>query len=81
MLFEIGREIALPMLECALTPEDLYQADEVFITSTTREVQPVRQIEGHRMPQAPGPVTARLAGAFSDYVRAYFARGSLTRTS
>ena len=39
---------------------DVLDADEAFIASTTREVQPVRAIDEHSF-SAPGPVTARLA--------------------
>lgn len=51
--------------------DELFAADEVFITSTTRQVQPVSQIEEHHYPQAPGPITAKLAGVFDGYVKRY----------
>ncbi len=76
VLLEIGPQIGLPIRERDLTPEELYEAEEVFITSTTREVQPVRQIEDHQWAQAPGPVTTAFAQAFSDYVQRYFARSA-----
>jgi branched-chain amino acid aminotransferase len=47
----------------------LYAADEVFISSTTRQVQPVEQIEEHHYAQAPGPLTTRLARLFDEYVK------------
>jgi branched-chain amino acid aminotransferase len=68
VLLEIGRQTGLAIKETRLTVEDLYGAEEVFITSTTREVQAVSQIEDHRFPGTPGPITKRLARAFSDYV-------------
>ncbi|MBW3627581.1 MAG: aminotransferase class IV, partial [Actinobacteria bacterium] len=36
----------------------LADADEAFLTSTTREVQPIATVDGHRLPEAPGPLTA-----------------------
>lgn len=45
---------------------DLEEADEVFITSSTREVQPVREVDGRALPQAPGPLTERAAAAFAE---------------
>ena len=36
---------------------DLASADEVFLTSTTRDVQPVARIDDRELP-APGPFTA-----------------------
>lgn len=74
VLLEIGPRLGLPIRELALTLNGLYHAEEVFITSTTREVLPVSQIEDHPWRQAPGLVTARLAKAFSDFVTEYFAR-------
>ena len=38
-------------------------ADEVFLTSTGRDVQPVHQVDDRRLP-APGPLTAAAAAAF-----------------
>jgi hypothetical protein len=37
-------------------PEELYAADEVFITSTNRSVLGVSEIAGHKYAGAPGPV-------------------------
>ena len=50
--------------------EDLEQADEVFITSTTRNLLPVLAIEGIQVRQR-GDVRRRVSEAFSEYVRNY----------
>lgn len=71
VLLEIGPEAGLPIAERPLTLQELLSAEEIFITSTTREVQPVAQIEDHKLAEVPGPVTARLARAFSQYVARY----------
>ena len=68
ILLEIVHDAGLQIREAPLTVQNLFEADEVFITSTTREVQPVSQIEERRIAQVGGPVTRRLAEAFSDYV-------------
>jgi branched-chain amino acid aminotransferase len=72
VLLEMGSEAGVQVKEVSLTPEDLLGADEVFITSTTREVQPVSQIEERKIAQVGGPVTERLAEAFSNYVAQSF---------
>lgn len=41
----------------------LDDADEIFLTSSTRDVQPVHAVDGR--PLAPGPVTARIAAEFA----------------
>jgi len=76
VLLEVASQQGVLIQEKPLTLQELQQAREVFITSTTREVQPVRRIEEHRVPLVPGPLTASLAQAFSDCVRRYFARGN-----
>ena len=43
----------------------LADAEEAFLTSTTREVQPIRAVDGRVLPIAPGPVTTKAATAFT----------------
>lgn len=45
--------------------EALSRAEEVFITSSTRDVQPVHRVDDRALP-APGPITAAVAAAFAD---------------
>ncbi|MBW3651714.1 MAG: aminotransferase class IV [Actinobacteria bacterium] len=48
----------------------LAEADEAFLASTTRKVQPIRSVDGRAMPgPVPGPLTAAAAEAFDDLVR------------
>lgn len=42
----------------------LADADEAFLTSTTREVQPIAHVDGAPLPAAPGPLTVAAAAAF-----------------
>jgi branched-chain amino acid aminotransferase len=56
--------------ERALRLEDLYRAEEVFVSSTTRELMPVSEIEGHKIP-ADGPARVRLQQAFTTCVERY----------
>jgi branched-chain amino acid aminotransferase len=46
----------------------LVDADEAFLTSTTREVQPIRAVDGRALPAAPGPLTRAAAAAFRSVV-------------
>ncbi|HET7212640.1 MAG TPA: aminotransferase class IV [Terriglobia bacterium] len=68
VLLEMGEQFGARVKEATIQMEDLSAAEEVFITSTTREVQPVSQIEDRTIAQAGGPVTQGLAKAFSQYV-------------
>jgi len=63
--------LALGGEERALAPEDVRGADEAFLTSSTREVQPLVAIDGRPVGDGrPGPVTGRLADAYSEMVAA-----------
>lgn len=69
LLEQIAPAAGIPIRERDFNADDLYGADEVFISSTTRQVQPVDQIEDHHYANAPGPMTQRLAKIFDDYVK------------
>ena len=69
ILLENARTAGIELLEKDFGADDLFGADEAFITSTTRQVQPIVQIEEHHYAQAPGPVTAKLAEVFDQYVK------------
>ncbi|WP_248960205.1 aminotransferase class IV [Sphaerisporangium perillae] len=44
----------------------LYEADEAFLTSTTRDVQPIRLVDDTVLPATPGPVTAKAMRVFAE---------------
>jgi branched-chain amino acid aminotransferase len=74
VLLEIAPRCGVPMVERTLTPEDLYSADEVFITSTNRSMLGVSEIAGHKYAPAPGPVAQKLERAFSATMHEYVAQ-------
>jgi branched-chain amino acid aminotransferase len=43
----------------------LAEADEAFLTGTTRDVQPIRAVDGMPLADAPGPVTRKAAEMFA----------------
>lgn len=78
ILLEIGPRAGISCAEATLRPEDLYAADEVFISSTNRNLLPVGEIAGHRYANAPGPVTRRLDEAFAAYIKEYLVQKAAT---
>jgi branched-chain amino acid aminotransferase len=46
----------------------LQDAEEAFLTSTTREVQPIAAVDGVLLPDAPGPLTRAAAESFTALV-------------
>jgi branched-chain amino acid aminotransferase len=64
-LFEIGATAGIPVREAVLTDADLFGADESFLTSTTRELVPIVQVDDRKIGTGtPGPVTRGLLEAF-----------------
>jgi branched-chain amino acid aminotransferase len=51
--------------ERALPISALADADEAFLASTTRDVQPIRAVDGKVLAAAPGPLTERAASVFA----------------
>ena len=70
VLLEDLRDLDISIREKRVMPDDLRSAAEVFITSTTRELLPVTDIEGLRIPGGRA-VCDRLRHAFSERVKAY----------
>lgn len=44
----------------------LRDADEAFLTSTTRDIQPIRLVDDTPLPAAPGPITTKAARVFAE---------------
>jgi branched-chain amino acid aminotransferase len=79
VLLEIAPRAGLELREQELVTADLSPADEVFISSTTREVAAVGAIHPNWNYPAPGKVTLALEQAFQDYVQSYLRRVSWAR--
>ena len=64
-LFEVGAGCGIPVREQVLHDADLFEADEAFFTSSTRELVPVVAVDDRAIGSGkPGPVTHRLLQAF-----------------
>jgi branched-chain amino acid aminotransferase len=65
VVLRLARELGVAAEETPLRPEDLEGADEVFITSTIREIVPVTRLGDRPVGSGgPGPLTRRLHAAF-----------------
>ncbi len=68
LVIKIARDNRIDCVEQQLTPEELFSADEVMMTSTIREVMPVIQVGDRNIGDGkPGPVAKRLKELFHDY--------------
>jgi branched-chain amino acid aminotransferase len=64
-VFEVGAGCGVPVREAVLHDDDLFGADEAFLTSTTRELVPIVRVDDRLIGSGvPGPVTATLLAAF-----------------
>lgn len=71
VLVELAQAARIPVDEGALRPEDLYAADEVFLTSSVRGIMPVTRIGGQPVGTGRvGPVTERLRRLYAQALTA-----------
>ncbi len=75
ILMEIASEAGTSVAEQSLRLEDLYGADEVFVTSTNRNVIGVKEIAGHTIANgSTGAITNKLDEVFDAYIYDYVER-------
>ncbi|MFF7655604.1 branched-chain amino acid aminotransferase [Streptomyces sp. NPDC007983] len=65
----LAHDLGIPVHERPLEPDALADADEVFLTGTAYEVQPVSAVDGHRY--GVGKVTTALSEAYARTVRTH----------
>lgn len=69
-VIELGREQGIPVVEERFTRDEMYIADEVFVTGTAAELTPVREIDNRCVGTGrPGPITLALQKSFFSIVR------------
>jgi branched-chain amino acid aminotransferase len=75
-VLEAAAHAGIEVEEAEVRPDDLYGADEAFITSSIREVMPVVVADGRTIGAGvPGPVTQRLHEGYRRLVALATARG------
>jgi branched-chain amino acid aminotransferase len=80
LVVELLGELGIPCDERAVTPVDVWTADELFVTGTGAEVVAVRIVDGRPLPAA-RPITDAVATAFRAYIEAGPARWAGTARS
>ena len=66
-VFEVGKAAGIAVEEHTMHTADLWDADEAFITGTTREITPVVKVDGHAFGTGtPGPITLQLLKMFRE---------------
>lgn len=68
-VLEVARSAGIPVRESRVGAEELWRSSEGFLTSTTLEVLPIREVEGTRLGDGrPGPVGPALRDRYRDLV-------------
>ncbi len=66
LLLEMGRKQGLPVAERRIDRTQLFGADEIFLTSTLKDILPVTILNGRPVGEgSPGPLTRDLASRFA----------------
>jgi len=69
-VIELAKERNIPVVEERFTRDEMYVADEVFVTGTAAELTPVREIDNRKIGSGkPGPITMALQKTFFSIVR------------
>ncbi len=68
-VIEIARNEDIPTGEASITRDELYIADEAFLTGTASEITPIREVDGRSIGKGkPGHVTKKLQKLFFNIV-------------
>ena len=68
LVLELCADHGMPAEEAVLGPSALGDADEAFLTSSTREVQPIGRVDGRELPAAPGPTSDKLGALLTELI-------------
>lgn len=65
LVLEVCQQLGVPAREATITLEEAARSDEMFLTSTTRGIVPIAELDGAGFAaSSPGPMTLRLREAF-----------------
>ena len=71
----LAADLGYPVFEQPISREELFDADEAFVSAAVAEIKPVVQVEGRRINDGqPGPVARALQSAFFETARGHGAR-------
>ena len=69
MVFDLARQLNIPLVEEDLQPYDLYNADEAFFSGTSPCILPVSKVDQREIGDGrPGPIVQQLLSAWSETV-------------
>lgn len=69
IVMELALNLGMKTGEGHYRKQDVYESDEVFLSNTTMEIMPVRQVDNKNFAKAPGRWTKALHRAYKEYVK------------
>jgi D-alanine transaminase len=71
LIIELAVNNAIPFREADITQQQLFAAEEIWLTSSTREISPVIQLNDQLINAGkPGPLWRRMINLYQDYKQA-----------
>ncbi len=68
LVIALARDAAMPLVERPVPADELWAADEIWLSSSTREVIPVTRLDGKPVGSGvPGPIWRRMNGLYQSY--------------
>jgi len=72
LIIKIARRLRIKIIERDIEVSELYSADEIFLTNTTKGIVPVVKADNKKIGLGkPGKITSVLIGEFENFVRSY----------
>jgi branched-chain amino acid aminotransferase len=69
VVLELARQMGMEVVEGLFHVDEIRNVQEMFLTSTTREIVPIRNVDGSPVGSGkPGPVTLKLLHAYRDAI-------------
>lgn len=68
-VLQIARDIGLEAHERDFTRDELYTADELFLTGTAANVTPIREVDGRKIGDGEFPITKKIQRAYLDAIQ------------
>jgi len=62
LTLEIAEKFSIPLQKTSIRPEQLFMADELFVTNSIIGIWPLRQLEDKQF--TPGPITQKIQNAY-----------------
>jgi D-alanine transaminase len=76
VVMELARKARMPLTLREISEDEVRSADEIWVTSATKEVVPVTRLDGKAVGAGrPGPVFKRMYKLYQDYKRTVMRRG------